>query len=93
MIRILSSDSVGRLLSRRKARLAEAEETVRPILDAVRKRGDKALVEYARRFDKLDRRSVAVPERELQQACTRLAPAFREAVETAAANVRASQTV
>ena len=26
---------------------------MRPILDAVRKRGDKALLEYARKFDKL----------------------------------------
>ena len=88
MIRILPSKDVGRLLARRKARFAEAEETVRPILEAVRKRGDKALLEYARKFDKLERKSVRVPEVELREACARLAPEFRRAVETAAANVR-----
>lgn len=89
MIRILPAKDAGRLLARRKARLAEAEETVRPILDAVRKRGDKALVEYARQFDGFARRGVRVPERSLEQACAGLAPEFRQAVETAAANVRA----
>jgi histidinol dehydrogenase len=89
MIRILPSDRVGRLLARRKARFTEAEETVRPILEAVRKRGDKALVEYAQRFDNLERKSVRVPAREIEKACGRLSPEFREAVETAAANIRA----
>ena len=88
MIRILPSTQVARLLARRKARLAGAEETVRPILEDVRKRGDKALVEYARRFDNLERASVRVPARELQRAAARLTPAFREAVETSAANIR-----
>ncbi len=88
MIRILPSKEVGRLLARRKARLAEAEEAVRPILEAVRKRGDKALVEYARKFDNLEGNSVRVPVRELRKAAARLDPEFREAVETAAANIR-----
>ena len=53
MIRIIQSKDVGRLLKRRTARLTEAEAVVRPILDDVRKRGDSALVEYARKFDGL----------------------------------------
>ena len=89
MLRILSSNEIGRLLKRRQARLSDAEDTVRPILDDVRKRGDRALLEYARRFDGLARRSVRVPEAELQQACGRLSPEFRDAVATAAANIRA----
>jgi histidinol dehydrogenase len=89
MIRILPSSEMERLLARRHARLAEAESVVRPILEAVRKRGDRALLEYARRFDALDRPSVAVPEADLRRACTGLAPAFREAVAVAAANIRA----
>ncbi len=80
---------MGRLLARRGARLAEAEAAVRPILEAVRKRGDRALVEYARQFDQLDRRSVRVPESELKAAERALTPSFRTAVKTAAANIRA----
>ena len=52
-MRILESKQVGRLLARKAARLTEAEAVVRPILDAVRTRGDRALLEYARQFDKL----------------------------------------
>ena len=89
MIRILSSGQVGGLLARKTARLAQAERVVRPILAAVRKRGDRALLEYARRFDGLERRSVRVPPRELAAAARRLKPEFRKAVETAAANIRA----
>jgi histidinol dehydrogenase len=89
MIRILPSTEAGRLLKRRAARLAEAEQVVRPIIEAVRTRGDRALVEYARRLDGLDRRSVRIPQRELEQAAARLAPAFRAAVRTASNNIRA----
>ena len=88
MIRILESKQVGRLLARKAARLTEAEAVVRPILEAVRRRGDSALMEYARQFDKLERKSVRVPEKELRAAEAALAPEFRSAVETAAANIR-----
>jgi len=89
MIRLLQHEDVGRLLARRKARLAEAEAVVRPILDAVRRRGDRALLEYARRFDGLERKSVRVPESDLQAARHGLSPAFTRAVREAAANVGA----
>jgi histidinol dehydrogenase len=88
MIRILESNQIGRLLARRTARLTEAEDAVRPILEAVRKHGDKGLLEYARRFDQLERKTVLVPPSELSAAAARLTPEFRSAVEVAAANVR-----
>ena len=89
MISILASRQVGRLLARKQARLADAESTVRPILEAVRRRGDKALVQYARRFDGLDRPSVLVPKKELEDARGALSREFRAAVKTASANIRA----
>jgi len=89
VIRILASKDAGRLLTRKAARMAEAEAAVAPILADVRKRGDAALMEYARKFDGLARRSVHVPEKELLAARAGLAPDFARAVETAAQNVRA----
>ena len=89
MIRILASKDVGRLLARKAARFTEAEAVVTPILEAVRDRGDRALMEYARQFDRLERKSVGVPERELRAAHASLTPEFRAAVETASANIRA----
>jgi len=88
MIRILESKDMGQVLARRAAQMADAEAVVRPILDAVRTRGDAGLFEYARRFDSLDRASVAVSPSETAAAADRLSPAFRSAVETAANNVR-----
>lgn len=88
-IRILEAAQAGRLLKRKAARLEEAEGIVRPILEDVRKRGDKALLEYARKFDGLERKSVAVPAAEREAASKRLSKDFRKAVKTASANIRA----
>jgi len=88
VIRILETKQVNRLLARKAARLEEAEAVVRPILEAVRRRGDTALLEYARKFDRLDRKNVRVPEKELRLAAQGLSPEFRAAVETAGANIR-----
>lgn len=89
MIRIADSAEAAKLLARRAARLEEAIETVRPILEAVRRRGDKALVEYARRLDGLERRTVSVPREELSTAYRRLGREFRAAVRTASKNIAA----
>ncbi|MGA2712243.1 MAG: histidinol dehydrogenase [Bryobacteraceae bacterium] len=88
MLRILESKDMGRVLARRAARLTEAEDIVRPILETVRTRGDKGLLELAQKFDQLNRKSVRVPVRELAEAAGRLTPEFRSAVEIAAHNVR-----
>src|SRR5437762_10384287 len=87
MIRILESKQVGRLFARRAARLGEAEAVVRPILEAVRKRGDRALLEYARKFDGLQRKSVRVPAKELAAAAAALSSDFVLAVSAAAGNI------
>jgi histidinol dehydrogenase len=89
VIQILKSNQVKRLFLRRSARLSKAEAVVRPILEAVRRRGDKALLAYARKLDGLERKSVRVPERELASACGKLSAEFRAAIETASTNIRA----
>jgi histidinol dehydrogenase len=91
-MRILPSSQVGRLLARKRARFTEAEAAVRPILEAVRKRGDRALLKYARRFDGFDGRTVRVAEKDLEAAAESLTPEFRRAAEVAAANIRAFAT-
>lgn len=88
MIRILSSGDMGGVLARRAARMGKAEAVVAPILADVRKRGDRALLEYARKFDKLERRSVMVERAELARAARRLSPELRVAIDEASANIR-----
>jgi histidinol dehydrogenase len=87
-MRILESTQAAELLSRRGARMAEAEAVVRPILDAVRERGDAAVFEYSRKFDGFDS-VVQGHALHTAGAAGKLTPEFRRAVETSAANVRA----
>jgi len=82
MIRILEYKDASGLAARKTQRLDEAEATVAPILADVRKRGDAALLEYARKFDKFTGSSVRIP------VTGSLTPAFQQAVEVAAANIR-----
>lgn len=89
MVRILTSKDAGRLLKRRAARLDEAERVVRPILDEVRRRGDAAVLEYARRFDGFEGRSVRVPRQTLEAAARGLSREFRQALRTSEKNVAA----
>jgi len=88
-IRILPSTEIAAVLNRRAARMAAAEAVVAPILIAVRKRGDRAVLEYARQFDNLERKSVVVPSAELEAAANRLNPDFRAAIDLAGTNIRA----
>jgi len=88
MLRIVSLDQAQRFITRKAVRLAEAEQIVAPILENVRKRGDEAVLEYARKFDGLQGTDLAVPESELEAAVGRVAPEFKKALETAAKNIR-----
>jgi len=71
---------------------AELEEAVRRIIAAVRSRGDEALLEYTARFDRHDvgdaARLVVAPGR-LPEALAALGHTEREALELAAARIRA----
>jgi histidinol dehydrogenase len=93
-IQILSSrnkPAVRRVFARRAQRLEEAERAVAPVLDAVRRLGDTALVQYARRWDGFQGRAareLAVPAREIAAASKTVPAAFRSAVRTAAENIR-----
>lgn len=89
MLRILSSRDAERLLKRRAARLDEAEAVVRPILEDVRRRGDAAVLEYARRFDGFEGRSVRVPPQTLEAAARGLPRDFRRALRASEKNVAA----
>jgi len=89
MIRILESRNIGRLLGCREARMAEAEAAVRPILDDVRRRGDNAVRDYARKFDGLEGSSLTVSQARLDAAYRALPASLRSALRTASRNIRA----
>ena len=56
IIRSSDTKALGKLLRARTTTLAEAEAVVRPILEDIRRHGDRALLRYAKKFDRLDLR-------------------------------------
>ncbi|HTT40173.1 MAG TPA: histidinol dehydrogenase [Burkholderiales bacterium] len=68
------------------------DRAVAAILADVKQRGDAAVLEHTRRLDRLDVSSVgslSVPQAELERALQRLPQAQRDALEQAAARIRA----
>ena len=93
-IPILSSSdrkAVERVFTRRARRLEGAERTVIPILAAVRREGDRALVRYARKWDSFTGTSAArlrVSREQINDATKKVSPEFRRAVRAASQNIR-----
>ena len=91
MLSVFSSKDhadVERLFARRAVRLGRAVAVVGPILEGVRKRGDRALVGYARRFDGLKADSVRVAEERLEEAREALSAPFERALGVASRQIR-----
>jgi histidinol dehydrogenase len=83
MLRIVALKEAQSFITRKAVRLTEAEQTVAPILEAVRRRGDEAVFEYARKFDQFDDAELIVPS-----SPARVPQQFFDALETAAKNIR-----
>ena len=80
---------INRLINRGAVDLAQAERTTAKIVQDVRKTGDKALLRYARKFDDFDgAASFRVSESDLASAWQQVTPEFRNALGTAAHNIR-----
>ena len=97
LIRRLSSSQAGftatldALLAFEGSTDAAIEQAVADILQAVRRDGDQAVVDYTRRFDHLEAADMAaleLPRAELEAALAGLSAEQRQALETAAERVR-----
>lgn len=83
--------SLKRLLAYEATQDSRIEQTVAQILADVRARGDEALLEYTRRFDRLDvanAKALELSREDLQQALDALDPVRRDALQAAATRVR-----
>ena len=88
MIRILNFSEASRFAQRRAGDCARFEETVRPIIESVRREGDAALLRYARELDGLGGLPIRVREEDLETAAQGLCAEVRAAAETAIRNIR-----
>ena len=89
MIRIYEYGQVDPAeIFQRETPISRVEEPVAAILADVKKRGDEAVLEYTRRFDRCDIDSLAVTEAEIEEAFRQVEPEFLEVLQEAAANIR-----
>jgi len=79
------------LLSQKREEAADVDSAVGAIIDDVRARGDAALIELTRRFDRLTLtpETLAFSKDEIDAACAQVDDADREALELAAERIRA----
>jgi histidinol dehydrogenase len=81
----------ARLIAFESAQDPKIDAVVAEIIAAVRSRGDAAVLDYTRRFDRIEAASVAALEiapQELPRALSRVPAAQREALEAAAERIR-----
>lgn len=77
-------------LTARRDNAPDVENTVREIIDNVRKNGDAALLEYTRKFDSPDfQPPLRIGEEEIARAAASVSVESRECIGAAAANIRA----
>jgi len=85
------AEEFSRLLDRSQRVDPHVEVTVREIIENVRARGDEALMDYTRRFDRCDVTSAAaleIPKSRLSQAMQSIGAEPREALKVAAERIR-----
>ncbi|HET7695029.1 MAG TPA: histidinol dehydrogenase [Vicinamibacterales bacterium] len=88
-MRIVESSDAGTvasLLDRAPRRDVALERRVARIVTTVRHGGDRALLTYARRFDRLTQ-PIDVPPEEMRDAATAVTPDVREAIRVAAGHI------
>jgi len=85
-----SKDEIEKILRRGRKELDEIIERVRPIIEDVKKNGDKALLHYVEKFDHVRFSSIEdlrVNEDEVRKAFERLDPKVLEAIKVAINNL------
>jgi histidinol dehydrogenase len=88
MIKIVPVGEVCDVRLERRNDLTRYESVVAPIVEAVRKQGDAALLRYAHELDSLDNAPLRVTENELADSAERMHPEFCKAAEAAIHNIR-----
>ena len=89
MIRIYEFSQVDPAeIFQRETPISRVEAPVAAILADVKKRGDEAVLEYTRRFDRCELDSLAVTAEEIEEAFTLVEPEILEVINRAAANIR-----
>jgi histidinol dehydrogenase len=75
------------LLHRPVQELVDIGQTIEPVMQAVRKQGDSALLHYSKLFDKVELPKIRVDSNEIDKAENRVDPLLKSAIEKAIINI------
>jgi histidinol dehydrogenase len=75
------------LLNRPVSNVSDLEKKVAKILERVKKKGDKAIFKYTKKFDGVELNNLQVSEDEINEADEQLSPELKNAIQIAAANI------
>ncbi|MCP4352140.1 MAG: histidinol dehydrogenase [Desulfobacterales bacterium] len=86
----LSEEEISKILRRSETDIENYQNIVRPVINDVRESGDKALIEYCQKFDKvtMDASALKVTEQEFAEAKANLDPSVKEVIEKSAKNIK-----
>ncbi len=84
----LTMEDVSKKLRRAQSRRIEIERSVKDIIDRVRKEGDRALFEFARKFDGVRLSSLAVTRLEIDEAVKTVDGRLLRALKRARRNIK-----
>lgn len=87
IIKYPSEPDWERLLTRSTLDTTRLFSTVQAVLDEVRKKGDEAVKEFEKKFDKAELASLAVSEAEFEEAERLVSQALKDAIRTAKNNI------
>lgn len=86
----LTEAEISKILRRSELDIESFQDTVRPIIQNVREKGDQALIEYSQKFDKvvMPASSLKVTEEEFAEADKNLDPEIKAVIEKSALNIK-----
>jgi len=88
-IRYNGTDDINMLLARTSGEASDVDAIVNEILNAVRQKGDAALIEYTKKFDKVEIDVLEIQRGEIEAARNELDPALLVSLKKARDNIRA----
>jgi len=84
----LGAEEKCRILRRGEEDIRAAMNNVTPIIEDVRKRGDAALIDYAKKFDKADIQTIKANEKDFDRARSELSADIKDVIDFCAKSVR-----
>ena len=83
----LSSNKLEEILKRPAAKTGQVVKAVKPIVENVKLRGEKIVLNYAKKYDNLKSDSIVISSKEINSAVKKISKETKKAIDVAAQNI------